>query len=241
MPHALLFGLRFLFAWFVLSLVPALLWGIGERRGWIDAAMGTPGSTGALGWVEASAAVAGVAFAIVAAAARWLPPAQPWLPPFAGAVLRAYLPFLLGWVAVLVGYLALMRAVGQPVAAQPQLLYLAQGGLNRPAFWLVVLVVVVAAPLAEEIAFRGYLQPALAQRFGATGAAAATAVVFGLMHGIEYALPVGLLGGLFGWLVAARGCLLPAVFAHMLHNGVTVAVTVLWPGSLDLLYPMAPR
>jgi membrane protease YdiL (CAAX protease family) len=234
-PTAVTFGLRFLFAWAVLAIVPTLLWDLGSRNGWIDVADRGPM------FVEASALVAGAAFLLVAIAARWLPPAPPWRPAFAAAMARTYVPFLLAWIAVCVGYLTLMRAIGQPVPAQPQLTYLANGDIARPGFWWVFATVVILAPLAEEIAFRGYLQPALTPRFGSNGALLATAAAFGLMHGLAYALPVALLGGLFGWLLVRRGSLLPSILAHMLHNAITVIVTVAWPASLDLLYPTSPR
>ena len=71
---------------------------------------------------------------------------------------------------------------------------------------------------------------------GPRWAVALTTLVFGLAHGLPYALPVGLLGAFFGWLAVRHGSLLAPIAAHTLHNGVVVAVTVLWPESLDLLY-----
>mgnify|MGYP001566827949 CR=1 FL=1 len=64
-----------------------------------------------------------------------------------------------------------------------------------------------------------------------------TAAAFGAVHGLPYALPIGLLGCLFGWLRVRHGSLLPAMFAHALHNSLIVLVTVAWPESLTLLYP----
>ena len=54
--------------------------------------------------------------------------------------------------------------------------------------------------------------------------------------GMAYALPITLLGALFGWLFAWRGSLLAPIAAHALHNGLTILVAVLWPESLDYLY-----
>jgi len=194
-------------------------------------------ASGSEAWVEASM-VAFLAVALLLVAfARWQPPAWPWRPLWPRPVLAAYAPFLVGWVVVLVGYLALMRGLGRAVAVQDALAYLAAGDPGRGGFWLVVVGVVLAAPLAEEIVFRGYLQGALHEMVSPRAAVVLAAAAFGLAHGLHYALPTGLLGLLFGWLVQRHGSMWPAVAAHALHNGVVTAVTVAWPGSLELLYP----
>jgi hypothetical protein len=188
-------------------------------------------------WVEASmAAFLGTALLLLAFA-RWQPVAWPWSPWWWRPVLAGYGPFALGWVALTVGYLALMRSLGQPVEAQTALRYLAAGEFDRPGYWLVALGVVVAAPLAEEIVFRGYLQGALHRVLSPRAAILLVAALFGLAHGLQYALPTGLLGAWFGWLAWRRGSLLPAIAGHVLHNGLMVALVALWPRCLELLYP----
>ena len=151
-------------------------------------------------------------------------------------MLAVYLPFAVGWVLFLLAYLALARSLGAPVLAQLQLDYLADGDFARPGFWVVVLAACVGAPLAEEIVFRGYLQGALQRTLPTWAAIAITAAVFGAVHGLPCALPIGLLGCLFGWLRARHGSLLPSMLAHAVHNSLIVLVTVLWPESLALLY-----
>ena len=133
--------------------------------------------------------------------------------------------------------LTAVRACGGVVPPQDFLGYLARADVARPGFWLVVIGVTVAAPVAEEIAFRGYLQGAMLCLLPRWPAIAVVAVVFGLVHTLPYALPISLLGGLFGWLATRHGSLLPAILAHALHNTLTVVVTVVWPETLDLLYP----
>jgi uncharacterized protein len=221
---------RGLVAFALLAIGPLLAFETWQRLG------GELPASGSGAWVEASM-VAFLAVALLLVVfASWQPPAWPFRPWWPRAVLRAYVPFLVGWVVVLIGYLALMRGLGQPVAAQTALAYLAAGEPSRGGFWLVVVGVVLAAPLAEEIVFRGYVQGALHQVVSPRAAAVLAAAAFGLAHGLPYALPTGLLGLLFGSLVQRRGSLWPAVAAHALHNGVVTAVTVTWPGSLELLY-----
>lgn len=93
---------------------------------------------------------------------------------------------------------------------------------------LLALLIVVGAPLVEEIFFRGLLQRTLARRFGAGWAIGGSAVLFGLTHFQPVLLP-GLVafGAVLGLLAHRAGRLGPAVIAHMAFNAVTViALTV---------------
>jgi membrane protease YdiL (CAAX protease family) len=137
----------------------------------------------------------------------------------------------------MVGYLYAMHALGHGLEPQGFLVYLADGDVARPGFWLVVAGIAFAAPLAEEVVFRGFLQGALQRALPRPVAIVAAAMVFGVVHTLPYALPVGLLGILFGWLFARWGGLWLPVAAYALHNLLTVSVAVAWPGSLDYLYP----
>jgi membrane protease YdiL (CAAX protease family) len=93
---------------------------------------------------------------------------------------------------------------------------------------LVTLGVAVTAPLAEEIAFRGYLFPALTRWRGPWLGAAITALLFGAAH--FAALPVAMLPGAaaFGFgacmLFWFTGSLLPGVAVHSLNNAIVLTV-----------------
>ena len=177
-----------------------------------------------------------VAAAAVAAYACWQPVAVPWRPWRAKPALAVYVPFAVLWVGFLVAYLSTARALGFAIPPQPFLAYAATADVARPGFWLVVFGITVAAPVAEEIVFRGYLQGALATKLPRAATIVIVGFVFGLVHTLPYALPVGVLGALFSWLVFRHGSLLPGVVAHAVHNSLIVAITVCWPGSVDLLY-----
>ena len=223
-------GLRFLIGLGVLAVGPVVAFDL-LRQGGVVAALAPHEHVehSMLGFVLACAGV--VAFAFV------LRPGLSWLPLRPGHVVVRYGGFVLLWAPLLLGYLALLRATGIAIAPQPALPYLADADFARPGFWCVVVGTCVAAPLAEEVVFRGYLQPALLASMSPRAAIAITAAAFGLVHTLPYALPVALLGAFFGWLAWRCGSLWPAVLAHMLHNVTTVVLTVCWPGSLDLLYP----
>ncbi len=174
--------------------------------------------------------------ALVGFVAVW-PPAVAWRPVATLAVLRAYVPFALLWFLLVAGYLRGMHAIGHAVQPQPMLQELAADGLAAPGAWRTLLGIVVLAPLAEEILFRGYLFTALVTTLPKWFAHTATAVLFGLAHGLDYAPPITVLALLFGWLRARHAALLPSVLAHAVHNGLTVLLVVLWPGILEAVYP----
>lgn len=187
--------------------------------------------------LEQSLHVFGLAALAVLGFAAWQRPEPSWRPLPVRRVVGAYVPFVCGWTVLLVAYLWLARTVGHPVAVQPQLAWLAGCDLARPGSWFAIAAIVLLGPCAEEVVFRGYLQPALTGVLGRGPGLAATAVVFGLVHTLPYAAPVGGLGAFFGWLALRHRSLGAAALAHAVHNGLTVLLTVAWPGHLDLLYP----
>lgn len=86
---------------------------------------------------------------------------------------------------------------------------------------------VLLAPLCEEVAFRGYVQTALAQRRGPTAAIGGAAFLFAAIHLDPVRFPALLaLGGVFGWLVWRSGSVWPAVAAHAVNNGITSALVL---------------
>jgi membrane protease YdiL (CAAX protease family) len=82
--------------------------------------------------------------------------------------------------------------------------------------------VVVVAPLAEEILFRGLAQDALRAWIGTPGAVAVQAALFGISHGAAWLVaPITLLGLLLGGLVARTGNLSAAWLGHAIFNAVS--------------------
>ena len=64
---------------------------------------------------------------------------------------------------------------------------------HGPGEWLIIVVsVVVAAPLVEELAFRGVLQGWLCKSLSAPGAILVASVLFGLVHGSTWPDPIPL-------------------------------------------------
>lgn len=97
--------------------------------------------------------------------------------------------------------------------------------------WLMFLIVGVAAPVLEELFFRGYLFAGLCRYLPWRGAAAISALAFSLIHADLYRAPIlWLLGYLFAWLYRRSGSLWPAIVIHGLNNSVAlVLLTLLAP------------
>jgi membrane protease YdiL (CAAX protease family) len=88
---------------------------------------------------------------------------------------------------------------------------------------------VTIAPLCEELAFRGFLQPLLVRSFGAIPGIVGAAIPFGLLHFREYgnswrhALLISLAGAAFGWMRQATGSTLASTLMHSAYNALFFA------------------
>ena len=88
-----------------------------------------------------------------------------------------------------------------------------------------VLMTVVAAPLTEEVFFRGLLQGALRDRFGPVLAVAVASLAFAAVHFQVVQFPALLaIGIVHGVLVLKTGRIGAALWSHTAFNAVTVAV-----------------
>lgn len=92
-------------------------------------------------------------------------------------------------------------------------------------------VVIVLAPVAEEVFFRGFVYRSLRNRLSFPAAAATVGLLFGAIHysGPQTLalLPVlALLGVVFCWLYERSGSLYPAIALHAVNNSLALAVTV---------------
>lgn len=92
--------------------------------------------------------------------------------------------------------------------------------------------VCVAAPLVEELFFRGFFFRALRNWAGVAGAAVLTGLVFGAMHAssspVEHLVPLAILGGLFCLLYQYTGSLYPCIVLHAINNSIAFGVSEDW-------------
>jgi membrane protease YdiL (CAAX protease family) len=94
-----------------------------------------------------------------------------------------------------------------------------------PGFVLLLFVVVVGAPLIEELFFRGLLLRSLGARFGPAWAVAGSAVAFGLAHyePLQF-LGLAAFGVVLAVLAWRTGRLGPSLVAHAVFNLATMVV-----------------
>ena len=91
------------------------------------------------------------------------------------------------------------------------------------AFVALTVVVVVGAPIVEELFFRGLVLRSLQRRFGDTWAVVGSAVVFGLAHFEPLQLPALVsLGVILGVMAVSTRRLGPSIFTHAGFNLVTM-------------------
>lgn len=88
-----------------------------------------------------------------------------------------------------------------------------------------VLLVVIAAPISEEVCFRGMLYGGLRERLPRVAAALIAGLVFGALHAATGVSTVPVLIG-FGFILALlyekTGSIVPGILLHMLNNSVAV-------------------
>lgn len=104
--------------------------------------------------------------------------------------------------------------------------------LTVPAAWTMrialLFIVVVVAPVFEEIIFRGILLPFIVRRFGFWPGIVLVSLIFGGLHlHLPSFLPLFLLSVVFCLAFARTQSLLVPIGMHMAFNGVTVALLLL--------------
>jgi uncharacterized protein len=148
-----------------------------------------------------------------------------------------------GWIGIaLVAtiFVAIMMLLGELPAARASVPSVAVllGGVDKWAFLLSLwILMVIVAPVAEELLFRGFLYRGLVDtRLGSFGTILLTSVVFGLIHkygfGWERVVAISLLGLLLGWLRHRTGATNVPIVAHATTNVIaasiaTVAILIL--------------
>jgi len=162
-------------------------------------------------------------------AAAWLSLGRYHLRPAAWGLRRerpvsapAVAAVLVAAFGTLLGYQAVVSALGLE-ALRPES-NVPRGLFEHPSVVpLTVLLVVVVAPLAEEMFFRGFLFQGLRGVLGTHGAALVSGFAFAAIHImsrdlIGLLLPFTVIGYLFAVLLAATGSLWNAILVHFAFN-----------------------
>jgi membrane protease YdiL (CAAX protease family) len=94
-------------------------------------------------------------------------------------------------------------------------------------------------PFCEEVAFRGWLLTALRTRYRTAVAIAISTALFAVLHGPARFTGVLALGALFGWLTWRAGSIWPSILAHLVNNGIGVALNSVGAAQFDVA-PVRP-
>ena len=205
-----LIGLATLAA-FAITLIGQTLWGV--------MAIANVKLTPAIPW--SAAVMPFVLAALVAFLAGRIGPnrdARRALVPLAPVSVRAWAWSLAAGGTAVIAAAALWTVMATLVHVPPNLLPDLKG-VPLTTVIPMLLVGIAAAPLSEEIAFRGYAMSLLRRRFSPTAALAVTAVIFAAAHLTQGLcapkLIVYFLAGLaFGFVALRTGSLLPAMVVH---------------------------
>lgn len=128
-------------------------------------------------------------------------------------------------VANLIGaaVVALLQALG--VEADTQL---AERAVETVDPWLVVGVVIILAPIAEELFFRGIVFNAWLREGGVRWAFIGSTLLFALIHlSIAAFVPIVLLGFALAWVYRRTQSLVAPIALHATFNGISVVLVLL--------------
>lgn len=127
--------------------------------------------------------------------------------------------------------IALLQALGIGVDTQ-----LAERAVETLDPWLVVLVVIFLAPVAEELFFRGVVFNAWLREGGVRWAFIGSTLLFALIHlSIAAFVPILLLGFALAWIYRRTQSLLAPIALHATFNGISVVLVLLT--RFDILKP----
>lgn len=131
---------------------------------------------------------------------------------------RKFSPSAFKWMAATVGLYLLATALYAGLITEPHQKDIAEA--FGPIAVQVVLIV-IAAPISEELCFRGLLYGGLRERLPRYPAALITGLIFGGLHattGISAVPPLIIFGFLLALLYEKTDSIVPGIMLHMLNN-----------------------
>lgn len=135
---------------------------------------------------------------------------------------RGFRPSALGWMAAAVAAYLAFATFYSLLIVQPEQKDIAEGFGAVP---VQVLLIVIAAPISEEVCFRGFLFGGLRERLPRVSAALLSGLLFGGLHaitGVSAVPPLIVFGFILALLYERTGSIVPGILLHMLNNGVAL-------------------
>jgi CAAX protease family protein len=147
--------------------------------------------------------------------------------------LRSFQPSAFGWMFAMLGVYYAGAIAFSAIVVKPEQEDIGKElGVCNPGIGIAVFAVmsiVVLAPFAEEIFFRGFFFAGLRQRWSLWPSALLSGAIFGLVHaptGPTAAIPLAGLGVGLAWLYNKTGSIYPSMLAHFLNNAIAISVVI---------------
>jgi membrane protease YdiL (CAAX protease family) len=128
------------------------------------------------------------------------------------------------WMAAAVGAYLLFAIFYTAVFGEPKQQDIAEGFGPLP---IQILLIAIAAPISEELFFRGMLFGGLRERLPLVAAALISGLVFGGLHaltGLSAVPPLIAFGFIMALLYERTGSIVPGILLHMINNSAALAV-----------------
>ncbi len=142
---------------------------------------------------------------------------------FARLGIQAFKPSALKWMGLTVVLYLAFNIFYSAVITEPHQRDIAKGFGAIP---IQILLIVVAAPVSEEICFRGMLFGGLREKLPRIVAALICGLIFGALHaltGVTAVPPLIVFGFLLALLYERTGSIVPGMILHMLNNIIALA------------------
>ena len=135
---------------------------------------------------------------------------------------RGFRPSAIKWMLAAVGAYLVFAALYAGVFGSPHQEDIAESFGSLP---VQILLIVIAAPVSEEVCFRGMLFGGLRTRMPRIAAALVSGLIFGALHaltGISAVPPLIFFGFVLALLYEKTGSIVPGILLHMLNNSVAL-------------------
>jgi CAAX protease family protein len=135
---------------------------------------------------------------------------------------RGFRPGALKWMLAAVGAYLVFAALYAGIFGSPHQEDIAESFGALP---VQILLIVIAAPVSEEVCFRGMLFGGLRTRMPRLAAALLSGLIFGGLHaltGVTAVPPLIFFGFLLALLYEKTGSIVPGILLHMLNNSIAL-------------------
>ncbi len=136
--------------------------------------------------------------------------------------LRRFRPGAWKWMLAAIGAYLLFAIAYTAIVGEPHQKDIAEDFGTVP---VQVLLIVIAAPISEEVCFRGFLFGGLRERLPRLAAALVSGLIFGGLHattGISAVPPLIFFGFVLALLYEKTGSIVPGILLHMLNNSIAL-------------------